>query len=403
MAKPRGRRWLSPRRGLVAGVVALSLWASLSHFVARRIAMGWLEEHYVGRASVSLVVLWPWLAIDGYGVRLVADGGEHRHRLEAPRVSVRLDPWSLFAGRAVRSIHVSGLRGEVEEGSSLALFSRPRGGEAEAPASDDMEPSRMPPLSFTGPEVRVGPAGGTGGPLLAAARADVEQTGDRTYRFLAERGVLARVPFDKISCRLVPGGGRFAVAGWKMYAFDGLVDGYIEVDGTRAGAVNGELSWRGVDLRRVAAVYRLPAADEMEGELEGTLLFEGERCTRDALKGKGTLRLRDARFVSPVSLRVVLLLKLPVPRPSIFHAGHMVFSFEGAHFYIERAHGVGTSFDLEAQGIVTFDGRADLEVTHGSTTVAVRGTLNDPSATLLPMNYVTRPFDRIFRERIASR
>ena len=177
---------------------------------------------------------------------------------------------------------------------------------------------------------------------------------------------------------------------------------YLEIRRRGSGdeRVNGQVEWHSVELLDVARTYGLPHAEEMDGRLQGEIVFQGKSLAPSELKGKGRIKLTDGNFVSPVTLQVVLVLDLPVDRPLVFSRAEATFSFEGRRIYVEAAKGYGSSFDLTAQGIVTFGGFADLEVTHHTTTVAVTGKLDRPKVKILPLNHITRPFDRLFRERL---
>ena len=207
---------------------------------------------------------------------------------------------------------------------------------------------------------------------------------------------------EKLKTRLVPRRDRLLVDRFKIHAFDGLGEGYLEIRQRSTGdeRVNGQLEWRSVELLDVARTYDLPYAEKMDGRLQGEIVFQGKSLAPSDLKGKGRIKLTDGNFVSPVTLQVVLLLDLPVDRPSVFSRAEATFSFEGRRIYLEAGKGYGSTFDLTGQGIVTFLGSADLEVTHHTTTVAVTGKLNNPKVKILPLNHITRPFERLFRERL---
>ncbi len=402
-AKKKKKRWR-----LRIGVTLLCLvvaWVLFSHLVVRRAAVAWLDKHYVGEARVPFVILWPWMDADAFGVTLEADDGNYEHTLTASRVSVDLDVFGLFGGGAVKEIHVTGLRGLIREGSDLELFKSRRAGTGtaiEAGDDVDLDPPTIPPIRFTGPRIDVVDDQGRRRELVRADTALLEQRDARSFKLIMTRGVIAYVPFEKLKTRLVPRRDRLLVDRFKIHAFDGLAEGYLEIrrKGTGDERVNGQLEWRSVELRDVARTYGLSHAEEMDGRLQGEVVFQGKSLAPSELKGKGRIKLTDGNFVSPVTLQVVLVLDIPVDRPSVFSRAEATFSFEGRRIYIEAAKGYGSSFDLTGQGIVTFGGFADLEVTHHTTTVAVTGKLNRPRVKILPLNHITRPFERLFRERL---
>lgn len=393
MAKPRRRRLL-----WIAGGAA-ALWLLVGHLVVAAAAARWCAANFTGDARFSFAVVWPWLDVDLFGASFRSRGEGPGYDLGCTRVSVALDLGGMTRGSPVAAVKFSGLAGEVREGANLDLFQQPSRG----PGGARSPPALAPPVRFSDVAVAFRDAAGRTHRAVEADAISVAQEEPGYFRVEARGGRLGPVPFERATARVVPRGAHVLVGDLKLAALDGLVEGLLDVDRSRAGAVNGEVSWQGVELARVAREYRLPRRERIRGRVDGRVAFTGTSLAADALEGKGELRLENGTFESPISLTVVLLLKLPVERPSMFHSGEMVFSFERSLLYVERARGYGTSFDLAAQGLVSFDGRVDLEVTHGATTVAVRGTLEAPDATLLPVNYVTRPFDRLFRERIAPR
>ncbi|MFQ5843450.1 MAG: AsmA-like C-terminal region-containing protein, partial [Planctomycetota bacterium] len=315
----------------------------------------------------------------------------------------RLDPIGVFGGRPVRSIHIDALVAEIGEGSSLDIFSR---GRTEAgPASPETAASSQgggsfPELAFSGPRILVRSAPEDVVQVFFGERLRLERADARRFRLEAGGGRLGGIPFERGRAKLIPQGRGLLVGDLKADAFGGLMEGYLELRGGGEDHVNGELMWHSIDLGPVARHYGWPDAESMTGRVDARVVFAGRRFSLDKLRGKGWAQLADGNFVSPISLNVVLFLKLPADRPSIFHHGEMEFSFENSKLYLERAHAFGTSFDLEAQGEFTYTGKVDLEVTHGNTTVHVSGAMADPDVTVLPFNYVTRPFNRVFRDDV---
>jgi hypothetical protein len=189
----------------------------------------------------------------------------------------------------------------------------------------------------------------------------------------------------------------------KVRAFHGLLAGTVDVDTSRAGASNGELEWQFVEVDELWRAYGLPYAEQRRGDCSGRLVFEAERPQASALRAKGTVRLERAHFHSPVSFRVFLVLGLPALEDSWVRSAELDFSCEEELLYLERGLVRGDSYELDAQGLVAFDGQADLEVDYAGTTLAVRGRLEDPTVKVLPLKALTLPFDRLFRERIREK
>ena len=81
----------------------------------------------------------------------------------------------------------------------------------------------------------------------------------------------------------------------------------------------------------------------------------------------------------------------------------LIFRFENESVYLERLQVFGRAFEWEAQGILNFDGRGDLEIKKGATVLAMRGTVDDTTIKVLPVSALTAPIDRLFRDRIDER
>jgi len=208
------------------------------------------------------------------------------------------------------------------------------------------------------------------------------------------------VPCEKLTARLIPRAGHLLLSRLKLRAFNGMVAGMLDVDTASAGGFNGEAEWRFVEVDEVWTTYGLPYAEKRKGDLAGKVVFQGARVSLDALKGKGEMTLGNASFFSPLSFKVFLVMKVPVAAEAPLTRGSMTFSFEESKFYLESARFLARDFDLDGQGIVSFAGGCDLEVSHAGTVVAVSGRIEEPTITVLPFSAITAPVDRIFRERV---
>jgi hypothetical protein len=395
----KAQRREGTRRGwrlLVVAVLLLAGWFLVSHFVIRARIEAWLDLNFQGDARVKWAILWPDLDATAFGVEVVT---EH-HRLFAPRVVVGIRPWGLVAGQAVTGVRVIGLRGEFDEGQPVALLRRGEeggGGDEAAPAP---APLRAPPLVFDGGEIHLRLPDGSARRVFRTARLEATQVGDLAYELRAAEGSLAGVPFEAFSGNLIPRAGHLLLSRLKLRAFNGMVAGMLDIDTEDTGAFNGEAEWRFVEVDRVWTTYGLPYAEKRRGDLSGSVVFEASRPSLDALKGKGELRLDNAAFFSPLSFKVFLVLKVPVAAEAPLTRGTMTFSVEDARFYLEAARFEAKGFELEGQGILSFAGGADLEVSHAGTVVAVSGRIEEPTITVLPLSALTAPVDRLFRERV---
>ena len=390
------------RRLAFAATLFLAGWLLLSQLVVRARIEAWLRKTFRGDAEVKWALLWPDFDATAYGVTVKTD----HHRLEASSILVGLRPFSFFGGRPVDRVEVRGLRGEFDEGAPVELLRVPAaeegapGEEEAAVPSSPVDPPRAPPLRFVGPEVFLRRPDGPPRRVFAADHLEATQVGDLTYRLTAGTGALSVVPFDGLTARLIPRAGHLLLSRLKLRAFNGMVAGMLDVDTASAGGFNGEAEWRFVEVDEVWTTYGLPYAEKRKGDVAGKVVFQADRVALDALKGKGELSLENASFYSPLSFKVFLILKVPVAAEAPLTRGTMTFSFEDAHFYLEAARFLARDFELEGQGIASFSGGVDLEISHAGTVVAVSGQLEDPTITVLPLSALTAPVNRIFRERV---
>lgn len=390
------KRPIWKRRWFHALAVGLIVWGALCHFVARRQVQNWLGENMAGTGHVPVAILWPWMEVQAFGVSVQAP----QHSLRASRVTVSVNPLGLLGDRPVHRVHVHGLRAVFHEGTGFQVFKEGESKEqAQAVRTEaNLDPPWMPVVLFTDPVVRVREKSGADSHRLHAQTAELQRHGELEYRLTMRNGTLRTVPFEKLSADLIPRAGRLLVDRLKMHSFDGLLEGFMDIGPGADSAINGKLTARSVELSALGRAYGFAYVEELDGRVEGEVVFRGRTISARHLEGKGRFKLLDGNFVSPVSMEVVLVLKLPVSRPSVFRSGDVIVSFGGGRIYVEKATARGSSFNLEGQGIVTMDGHLDLEVTHSMTAVSVTGTFADPEVTILPVHHVTRAFDRLFRE-----
>jgi len=389
-------RWR--RRGVWAGLVLLA-WLALSQFVVRPAIRAQLERRFAGEATIRFAIVWPNLVATSFGVRIEAK----HHTLRASRVSVDINPMALFGDRLVDGIHVADLVAEIDEGERIGLFRPVTPSEgAAASGDDDLDPVRVAPLTFSDPAV-VLRDGDSRKRVFSAAALTLTQTGEGAYGIDTEPGVLAGIPFEKLTARMMPRGDRLILGRVKMRSFGGVIAGFFDVDLRAAGRLNGELEWYVLEAERIWRHYDLWYAEKRRGDLSGRMVFSAHAFSPRAFKGTGTVRLAHAEFFSPLSFKVFLVLKIPAAQEAPIHRAEFSFSFEKGVVYLEKGRGYAREFDLAVRGLATFEGEIDLEVRHAGTTVAVRGPMGDPSVHVLLLDAVTLPFDRLFRERIRDR
>jgi len=393
------------RRKRAAGIaaVAFAAWLALSYFGARPLVASRLEARLAGRAHVSFALVWPTLDVTAFGVRL---DGEH-FTLEAPRVHLDLSPWGLFGGRATRAVHVHELRAFVDEGKSVKIVrDDPEGGGAAGGADGpQFEVEWMPPIVFSDSRILFRRQDGTSWTAFEADRFDLTQTDDRIFRLGAGTGVVTTIPFERLTARVIRHGGHLLFEDVKLRCFNGMAGGQVDIDlASHAGAFNGELAWHFVEVEEIWRTYRLAYAEKRRGNLSGRVHFEAERPALDSLRGTATVKLDGADFYSPISFKMVMLLDVPEIKESELTRAELNLLFRNSYVYLQDVHAEGREIkDLHARGIVSFAGAIDMEVTHGNMTIAVRGRVDDPEITPLPLNAVTVPFDRLFREKIGDR
>ncbi|HEX5137437.1 MAG TPA: hypothetical protein VFY93_10715 [Planctomycetota bacterium] len=402
-AKSRGGTGRVRRLALLLPAL-LAAWLLLSHFVVRARIEGWLRRTFRGDAKVSWALLWPNFDATAFGVSVETA----HHRIEAARVVVGIKPLAFFGGPSVDRVEVHDLVGEFDEGEPVELLRVPAGGEEGAPGEEAAPaaaapapvPPRAPPLVFFGPRVFLRRPDGPPSLAFRAARLDATQAGELMYRLEADGGALSVVPFERLTARLIPRAGHLLLSRMRVQAFHGMVAGMLDVDTARAGGFNGEVEWRFVEVDEVWKTYGLPYAEKRKGDLAGKVVFSADRVSLDALKGKGEIQLENAAFFSPLSFKVFLVMKVPVAAEAPLTRGTMTCSFEDSRFYLEAARFDARDFSLDGQGIVSFAGGCDLEISHAGTVVAVSGRIDDPKITVLPFSAITAPVDRLFRERV---
>lgn len=390
-ARPKRRVWR------IAVPLAIVGWLAVSHLVIRPKTEQWLEARFSGTAKVGFALVWPDLDVSLYSVTLRSE----RFRIDASTVAVGVRAWGIFGDDLVSDVAIDGLHAELVHGTDLALFKEPvREGEA-APEDEslDLDPPRVPPLTLTDPKVTLRVDDEIWS-LLEVGVLHVRQAGDRIFHVETDPGALGRIPFEKLTTRLIPRANHVLLSELKLRAFNGMVGGFIDCDTSRFGSVNGELEWHFVEIESIWDTYDLPYAEKRRGDLSGRVVFKGDKPRVEAMTGSGTVRMSRARFFSPIGFKVFLTLKIPVAQESMLTSGDLAFSFEKSLLYIEEAKANARGFALEGRGIVSFAGAADLEVGHAGTTVRVSGSLDDPSIKVLPLSGVTLPFDRMFREKV---
>jgi len=390
--KPKRRRW--GRRLLILAVI----WLLSGHFLGRPLIRRELGKILNGEVGVRTVVFLPTVGLTAFGVRVQAPN----HELEAGSLSIDLKLLGFFGGERVKGVTVSGLEAVLAQGEPLELL-REKEPTGAAESAGGGERRGAPRLRFFDPTVTLRDEEGELQEVFSCERLEVHPDGEAKYRIDCGGGELTNVPFERLTSGLVPRSGHLILSEFKLRAFNGMLGGLLDINTRRAGAFNGEIEWHFVEVERVWETYGLAYKEKRRGDLSGSMVFEGWRPSLAALRGTGRLKLDNAEFYSPISFKMFLVLQLPALEESQLTRGEAVFSLERERVFVESVRVFGRSFEWEAQGILTFDGRGDLEIKKGATVLAMRGTMEEPIIKVLPVSALTAPIDRLFRDRIDER
>jgi hypothetical protein len=195
------------------------------------------------------------------------------------------------------------------------------------------------------------------------------------------------------------------------------------------------------DLGRAAREI-VPGEQDLHGQLYATAVLTGEGRGIHQLRGRGTVRLRDADIYElPVMLALLKVLSAQVPDTTAFSQSDVDFRLEGGHVYFDRIDFKGDAISLLGTGEMNLDheirlqfhsmvGRGDVQIpllqellgeaSQQTMTIHVGGTLETPETRFEPfpaLNHAlqqlqgdwqgaaprsgARPIRRERRERIA--
>jgi len=388
------------RRLLVIGL--LSVIACWLYFGHRLVAPGLrveLTESIGLKTEVGFVLIGPDLNLYAYDVRFEAEGLE-AHITWAKFVIPFSRLWGSGSTEAIRFRH---LKAVVDRNADLSFLTERKGrGEGEDAGSEIDAPLRE--IVGRHIDIRVRDlATGEEAPLLVTERVAALREASGDYRLEIGEGVVGDVPFDDAVMRIVPAHEHLLVKEFRMRTFDGIVGGLLDLHLKRAGSYNGEVEWHLLDVNRICRHYGVPHAQKRHGRLEGSFRFHSTGPLLRQLQGSGELRMERARFWSPVSFKVFVVLGLPSLEESWLSHARLQLTMEDGRVYLERGSIRGGDFELDVIGIAELDGDCDMEVSFRGTTLAIRGNLADPDVKVLPLDAVTLPFDRLFRKRLRDR
>ncbi len=121
----------------------------------------------------------------------------------------------------------------------------------------------------------------------------------------------------------------------------------------KAQLTNGDLA---LCAREVGASRR-----NLQGTVFATTLLTGSGRSRNALLGKGTVRLSDGNvYELPVMFALLKLLGIRPPDQNAFSAATIDYRIEGEHIYFDRIDFRGDVISLRGEGQMDFQSQLDL-------------------------------------------
>ena len=383
--------------------IVIACWLIFGHRIALA-APGLkrdLEESLGLGTEIGFVMFGPDLNLYAYDVRFKAKGVEAR----VPWAQFRIPFSKLWGAGSTRSIRFRHLRAVVDEEADLSFLTAGKGrgeGGGEAGKADSGDPLEQVVGEHLDIQVRDTTTGALT-PLLVTRRATATRESNGGYRVEVEEGRVGDFPFDDVKLRLGSTHKHLLITDFKLHAFDGIVGGWLDLHLESAGQYNGEIEWHLLDVNRICRYYGVPHADKRHGRIEGELRFNAAGPQIKQINGSGAVRLERARFWSPVSFKIFVVMGVPALEESWLSGGELKLTMEAGLVYLE--HGVIRSPDYEVEliGLTELDGDCDMEASFRGTTLAIRGNLADPEVKVLPLDAVTLPFDRLFRDRLKTR
>jgi len=394
------KRWI-PRLLVGLALLVVAAWMVGGH---RLIAPGLraeLREATGIEPTIGFVLVGPDLNLYAYDIRFEDD------RIDAhiPWAKFEIPLRKLWGSGRTRAVRIRQLQVQVRAQADLTGLGRASRAAPEAPGAAPPVAAPPPEIICDELEIRLEDDDGATTPMLLADWVTARPRTANDIEVEAGPGRAGRVPFDGITTSVVPAAGHLLVSDFKMRTFGGLVDGMLDIHLGRAGRFNGEVTWHLLEAEEFCRQFGLAYAEKREGKLAGELRFDAATPRLRALKGSGSVRLERARFWSPITFKVIGLglVGMPSREESWIHRAEASFSIERALLFVESGFVRGADYELEVQGIFDLEGACDLEAEYRGTTLAIRGELEDPEVRVLPLNAVTVPFDRLYRERLDKR
>jgi hypothetical protein len=146
----------------------------------------------------------------------------------------------------------------------------------------------------------------------------------------------------------------------------GRVNGSVKVDKTSPkGEYSGKLNFDKMSLRELLENF-VKIQQELTGECEGNIEFQGEGDDLKNFTAKGRIKLREGYLSEvPAVLSILKLLNLSLPKKEAFHTANLKYSIKDKIVNVEELEVLSNAIELGCVGTVGFDGEIDLTVVAG--------------------------------------
>ena len=114
------------------------------------------------------------------------------------------------------------------------------------------------------------------------------------------------------------------------------------------------------DLGRIAQEV-MAGRQNFQGKIMATIDLGGAGRSRNAMAGRGTIRLREADvWELPLMVALLKILSIRPPDQTAFSKSDIDFRIEGEHIYFDRVNFNGDAISLLGQGWMDFDSKIGL-------------------------------------------
>ena len=196
----------------------------------------------------------------------------------------------------------------------------------------------------------------------------------------------------------------------------GRVHGSVKIDkASPKGEYSGKLNFDKVSLHETLGDF-VKVQQNLTGECDGDIEFQGEGDDLSSLTAKGSAKLREGYLSEiPAVLSILKLLSVSLPKKEAFHTANLKYSIKDKIVHVEELEVLSNAIELGCVGTVDFDGNIDLTVVAGLsketfsqipfigglmdyvvggvrkklTTVQITGTLLKPESKMIGLKPVT--------------